>query len=371
MPRRKEPPRLWREERPGRRSYWYILDDGRKFSTGCPLERNSEAEQKLAEHIAAKWEPTGERKASKATITEVLLYYARVRIPDLAAPKWEGYRVQKLNEFWRNSRLTDITGERCRKYAAWRYGQGVGPSARRELEVLQAAIRLYHKEFTLDVVPVVTLPEKASPREDWLTRDQAARLLYAAWRRPESKHLARFILIGLYTGTRTDAILRLRWTESLYEGWIDLEKGIMHRKGRRAKESKKRQPPLRLYWRLSAHLRRWKRADEELGLTNVITYRGKPIEKLRRSWRMACEDAGLTTDGDCLFNPIKHHLRHTAATWLLCEGVSYADTADYLGMTEATLKRVYGHVHPNFHKNIAGRQRMIANETTRTNVNKT
>ena len=244
----------------------------------------------------------------------------------------------------------------------WRKSEGVGPSARRELEVLQAAIKLYHKEWMLDVVPVVTLPDKAPPREDWLTRDQAARLLYAAWRRPESKHLARFILLCIYTGTRTSAILGLRWVESLDEGWVDLDNGILFRKGRHVRETKKRQPPLRLYWRLAAHLQRWKRMDEACGITHVITYRGKPIQKLRRSWDLACGDAGLTTGAGFLFTPLKHHLRHTAATWLLGDGVSFADTADYLGMSEKVLRDTYAHVHPNFHKNIAGRPRMIANE---------
>jgi len=294
-----------------------------------------------------------------------------VRVPKLAVPNWEPYRIQKLDEFWRHLALADVNGQRCREYVRWRKSQGVGAGARRELEILKAAINFYHREFTLDVVPKVTLPDRPPPREDWLTREQAAWLLRAAWRRPESKHLARFILIALYTGTRTSAILGLRWRESLHEGWVDLDNGIIHRKGRRVQETKKRQPPLRVYWRLEAHLRRWKRIDEARGLTHVITYRGRPIQKLRGSWDMACKDAGLSTEAGFLFDPIKHHLRHTAATWLLSEGISFADTADYLGMSEEVLKNTYAHVHPNFHKNIAGRRRMIANETARKAVNKT
>ncbi len=371
MSRKKSPPRLWLEKRPGREAIWCILDAGRKISTGCSESRAGEAAGKLAAYIAESRETPGERKAAKVLIADVLLFYARVRIPQLATPNWEPYRVQKLGEFWGHLTLIDVTGDRCRKYVKWRKSEGVGPSARRELEVLQAAIRLYHKEWALDVVPAVTFPDKAPPREDWLTRDQAARLLYAAWRRPESKHLARFILIGLYTGTRTGAILGLRWVESLYEGWVDIDNGILFRKGRRVQETKKRQPPLRLYWRLTAHLKRWKRMDEGLGLTHVISYRGKPIAKLRRSWDFACKDAGLTTEAGFLFDPIKHHLRHTAATWLLSEGISFADTADYLGMSEKVLRTTYAHVHPNFHKNIAGRPRMIANEIARKAVNKT
>jgi integrase len=371
MPRKRQPARLWLEKRKGREPTYYILDGGRKISTGCTEARTQEAEEKFAEYIREKKEIPIEHRASKALIANILLYYTKVRLPELAVPNWEPYRLEKLADFWGDLRLSDVNGANCRKYVAWRKSEGVGPSARRELEVLQAAINLYHKEYTLDVVPVVTLPEKALPRQDWLTRQQAAKLLWAAWRRPESKHLARFILIAIYTGTRTGAILGLRWVESLDGGWIDLDREIMFRKGRRERETNKRRPPLRLYWRLTAHLRRWKRMDEALGLTYVITYRGKPINKLRRSWDQACEDAGLTTEAGFPFDPVKHHLRHTAATWLLGEGISFADTSDYLGMSEKVLRETYAHVHPNFHRNIAERPRMIANETARKTVNKT
>ena len=86
---------------------------------------------------------------------------------------------------------------------------------------------------------------------------------------------------------------------------------------------------------------------------------------------MACRDAGLTREAGFFFNPVKHHLRHTAANWLLRDGISFADTADYLGMSEKVLRSTYAHIHPDFHGNIAGRGRMIANETARKAANKT
>ncbi len=79
-------------------------------------------------------------------------------------------------------------------------------TARRELEVLSAAIGYAHKEHKIDYSIVIALPKKAPAKERFLTRSEAARLLWAAWR-GEAKHAARFILIGLYTGTRHDAIL--------------------------------------------------------------------------------------------------------------------------------------------------------------------
>jgi integrase len=314
MPRKKSRARLWLR-REGATATWIILDGGKQIRTGCPEHADQEAEKRLAEYLAQKYEAPGERRASKALIVDVLLFYLQNRIPHLAEPKWEAYRIQKLSEFWGDGKLSDITGKRCREYVAWRAGQGVGPSSRRELDVLSAAIGFYHKEFMLDVVPVVTKPAPPLPREGWLTRDQAAGLLWAAYRAPESKHLVRFILIGLYTGTRTAAILGLRWLRSPHDGSIDLDHGILYRRGAKTKETKKRQPPARLHWRLIPHLRRWHAADAMDGITHVISYRGNPVKKLRRSWAQACEIAGLPDD------IVKHSLRHTAATWLMQDRV--------------------------------------------------
>jgi hypothetical protein len=45
-----------------------------------------------------------------------------------------------------------------------------------------------------------------------------------------NRHLARFILIALYTGTRHDAILRLQWIPNTAGGWIDLASGVIYRR---------------------------------------------------------------------------------------------------------------------------------------------
>src|SRR5262249_17926135 len=133
-----------------------------------------------------------------------------------------------------------------------------------------------------------------------------------------------------------------------HAGSVDLQRGVLYRRGSRTKETRKRQPPARLHWRLIPHLRRWHAEDQARGITHVITYRGKPVEKLRRSWDQAREEAGIPDD------IVKHSLRHTAATWLMQDGVSVWEAAGYLGMSVETLENVYGHHHPDFQRNAAG-----------------
>ena len=79
--------------------------------------------------------------------------------------------------------------------------------------------------------------------------------------RAVGRHVARFILLGLYTGTRHGAICRAALMPTIGRGHVDLERGVFYRRAEGERETKKRQPPIRLPNRLLAHLRRWERSE--------------------------------------------------------------------------------------------------------------
>jgi integrase len=164
----------------------------------------------------------------------------------------------------------------------------------------------------------VVLPDKSEGRDIWLTRNQAAGLIRAAWRanqimqdrrtkRAVGRHLARFILVGLYTGSRSGAICGAALMPTIGRGHVDLERGVFYRRAVGARETKKRQPPVRLPDRLLAHLRRWHR----LGIAKhaVVEWNGKPVRSVRKAFDAAVKAAGLNGLG---ITP--HILRHTSAT---------------------------------------------------------
>lgn len=93
---------------------------------------------------------------------------------------------------------------------------------------------------------MVTLPDKPETTQQALTRAEAARLIRVARSRGQ-QHFARFTLIGLYTGTRKDAILNLRLSgPSTVGGWFDLKACVLYRKGEGEGATKKRRTPARL-----------------------------------------------------------------------------------------------------------------------------
>jgi integrase len=193
-----------------------------------------------------------------------------------------------------------------------------------------------HSEPPLASVPSIVLPPKAEPRDRWLTRPEARQLRHAAMRWP---HLYRFIVIGLLTGSRSGAILALKWD------WIDWKAGTMLRRDpRESQDARKRTPPVRMGSRLIRLMRRWHAKDGGTG--HVIHYNGQPVTRLQRTWRQAVKAAKLK-------DVTPHTLRHTRATWLMQAGIPIWEAAGALGMTPDILQSTYGKHHPDFQRRAA------------------
>src|ERR1700730_3754648 len=355
MPRRSKGARLWLRRRRGRAAIWVILDQGREISTDAGEDDIGAAESALAQYIGLKRRPDfGDGQPAKILIAHALAEYGEKHAPTTRRPDLIGAAISKLLDFFGDRTVATVTNATCISYVHWRVsqtdarasqtGKPIKPStARRELVVLGAALRWCWKEGKIDRPIPIWLPAQAGPRERHLTRGEAAAFLAGAlgWDRHGvrhhariNRHLARFILIALYTGTRHDAILRLQWIRNTAGGWIDLTSGVLYRRAAGSVDSIKRRPPVPIPPRLLPHLRRWR------GLTRryVIEYAGRPIRSQeRRAWHTARELAGLGTD------VTPHVLRHTCATMLLQMGISVYDVAGVLGTTEDVIRRTYGH----------------------------
>lgn len=369
MPQKRKPARLWlRTETDADgavKRWWIIKDAGRNIRTGCLEHQAAEATVRLAEHLADHYQPARGGRAAEITIGDVLTVYLDEKADLTAAPRTARQIIVRLNAFFGAMVVSSIKGKTCRDYVAER---GTASGARRDLEFLRAAVRHYHKEYGLDVIPAFTLPEKSPPRERYLTRAEAALLLWGAlgwerqgdgpnafWvRRRDQKrsHLARLILIGLYTGTRPGAILSLQWIRNTSGGYVDLDRGVIFRRaeGERVAHNK-RKPPVKMARRLIAHMARWKRLDgwEEglVGLRYAVHYNAAPIIKPNKAFRSAIAAAGLSSD------VTPHILRHTRGTWLAQAGVPSNEASASLGLTVEEYERTYLHNDPDFQSRAA------------------
>lgn len=341
MPRKAAGARLyWREDK----GVWLIRDTGRPDkSTGTGNRRD--AEKALAAYIAAKDTVAHTRRADQMPIAEVLDIYGREHAVTTAAPWRIGYAIDALLAFWGALSVADVKGETCRRYAKSRIRKFKDGSTapitdgtiRRELNVLQAAINYCHKEGYLLTPTTVTLPEKPPSRDRWLTRDEAARLIWSAYRSPKGKHLARFILVALYTGTRKEAILNLGFMPNTVGGWIDVERGVLYRRGADERETKKRRKPVRMTRRLLSHCKRW----EAMGARWLVQIDGQRVGDIKHAFEGARDRADLP-------DVTPHVLKHTAITWAMQKGLTVEDAADYFDTSAETIRKVYYHHSPHY-----------------------
>lgn len=337
MPRKRLPARLRLREREGREPRWVIVDGRQEIDTGCGPGDYQGAQEKLGEHISKTRQiDTSSRNPAQISVADVIALY----IQHNPAPPG-CYHATPLLNFFGLKTLGDINGQLCRKYAAQRGESVAQGTVRRELGTLQAAINFWHVESPLSAVPVVWKPSDSAPRDRVLTRTEAARMLNAA-RTLRLPYVGRFILIGLYTGTRHATINKLRWYESADAGWIDWQAGVIYRAGKAEKQTRKRRGAARLPDRLMAHVRRWARLDLSAGpQTAIIRYKGKPITRQQRGWEAVLKAAGCE-------DVTPHVMKHSATTWLLRAGVDLFTVSALTSTSMKTLETVYGHHDPEF-----------------------
>lgn len=273
-------------------------------------------------------------------IVDALSYYGEHHAPTLKAPERIGYCIDALLPFWGNLKVAEATGETCRRYAAYR---GVsGSTVRRELNCLQSALNLYSKEGYLQYAPTLTKPAEGERKNRWLTRDEVARLL-SQCRHPKRRHMAIFILIGVYTGTRHKAILSLQFQPNTEGGWIDTTNGLIYRRGEGERESIKRRTTAKLPRKLLAHLKRLERR----GSRYVVNIEGQRVGNIRKAFVGLREAAGL----DAAVVP--HTLKHTAITWGMQGQMHIPDAASFFGTSVETIQKHYWHHSPDFQQNAA------------------
>lgn len=379
MPRRSKGARLQlkaaRRNKSGKITHqatWIIRDNGRDVSTGCAKAEIATAEEKLRDYITSKHTPKRRvRHIDDIAIADVLSIYLDAQLDKLrnrfnvdsesedAVPDIRKFkkRIERLNEWWGARMLGEINGEACRAYTKKRGKKG---GARRDLEDLRAAIGHHAAEGYHREIVKVSLPEKGQPRDKWLTRSDAAKLVWTCWRYREMqkgsrrpmddvkvatskrplRHLARFILLGIYSGTRAGAIAAASPIPAIGRSYVDLERGRYYRLRQGSAKTNKRQPTVPIPLRLLAHLRRWHRLNPEA--KHFVEYNGQPVNSVKTAFKRAVTLAGLGPG----ISP--HTLRHTAATWLMQRGADPWQAAGYLGMSLEVLLNTYGHHHPDY-----------------------
>lgn len=362
MPRKSEGPQL----RPNTKKdgIWYIYWTEKRAGRSVSRERSTgtrdraEANRIFAEWLDAgggndsiRWD--GPRRAAQASIADVLAVYAQEHTAShTAAPERTGYAINALLSWWGERTCDYIKPETCRAYVRWRMSperpdksaatakrpdnngtRGVAEStAARELVVLRAALGYAFKNGKLVDRPFVEIPGKGPGRDRWLTRSEAARLLWESRRNTRARgHLPLFIMLALRTGARPGALFDLQWPQ------VDFTAGRIDFNPPGRKRTNKQRPiipiPRRLRWFL---LRAHARATSPY----VLSYEGHKLADVGKAFETACVRAGLT-------DVIPYTLRHSAGTWMAQRGVPLWQIGGWLGHSQEKTTELYSHHHPD------------------------
>ncbi|CTQ72789.1 integrase [Roseibium alexandrii] len=398
MPRPSKPARLWlrpaRKAKNGnsvKQAVYLILDAGKQISTGCGPDDRRGAEEAISRYIAEKTRQettrsTRRKTAEELSIAVVLARYMEVKGTKVARPNELGQRVKRLLEFWTDRTCDHISSVTCNDYVAFRSGKvwasatdasnprprkTTTAGARRELEDLRAAIGLATADGILSEPVRVFLPPENPNREEWLTEEEVEHLCQIArdtrevqtvhkgarkgqkveTRKKPLAHVERFIRVAVMTGTRSSAICQASFEREPDRPWIDLENGLFYRKAPgRAEHRNKKYPTIPLAPALVEEMIEWR----DSGAQYVVEFNGKPAN-CRKSFERLIRLAKLDK------HVVRHTLRHTAATWMMQEGVDLAEAAGYLGMSLETLQKRYAHHHPDYQKTAASKLAERAN----------
>ncbi|MBB3977397.1 integrase [Rhizobium azooxidifex] len=222
-----------------------------------------------------------------------------------------------------------ITKEDCRAHTIARHQSGISDGTiHTELGHLRTVLVWAEKNRLIDKAPQIERPAKPDPKDRYLTREEAQRILASA----KTPHLRTAIHLMLGTAARVTAILELKWDR------VDFDRKLIHLRDPDDKVKRKGRAIVPINSTLLTALR-----DAQAGaLTDyVVEWGGEPVKSLKRGIATAAREAKIK-------DVSAHVFRHTAAVWMAEAGVPMEEISQYLGHSSAEItRRVYARYSPD------------------------
>lgn len=188
----------------------------------------------------------------------------------------------------------------------------------------------------------VPMPDPNNERDRVLGTQEWVHLYNVA-----ADHLKPILLIAYQLGLRWGEIMSLTWD------CVDLQRGFLCVLGAKCKTGERRLIPLTPEVR---HMLREKSKVHHLGTNHVFLYEGHPIQRVKRSFKTACRNAGIQ---DLRF----HDLRHCAATNLRRAGVDTVTAMKIVGHKSERMHRRYNSVSEEDLTKAAGKLNVYISNT--------
>jgi len=228
-----------------------------------------------------------------------------------------------------------VTKGECQSYieARRRAGKSDG-SIHTELGHLRTVLVWAQKCRLISHAPDIHRPEKPSPKDRHLTREEVQKLMAAA----TQPHVRLAMHLMLATAARVSALLELKWDR------VDFERRLIYLNDPTVAARRKGRATVPINDTLFAALQEAKQG----ALTDyVIEWAGDRVKSIKKSISTAARLANVE-------DVSPHVYRHTAAVWMAEAGISIPEIAQYLGHSNPTITyRVYARYSPSHLRNAA------------------
>lgn len=265
------------------------------------------------------------------TVKEIINGYSADRKPKIRSPETLESCCNNINRFLGHILHDDLSRQDIEAYAENLLSAGKSASTiSRNLSVLRSAIFWAEREKWVVNGFKFRMPVSKGPRrERWITKEEARTLLNACKKR--GMHLYTFTLLALSTAARKSAITDLKWDA------VDFKRKLIDFSAIAGGKNKRRSV-VPMNDELFEHMKIMRNFSVS---DHVIEYAGKQVTTIYKVFKRAANDAGVK-------DVSPHIMRHTAATWMIMDGVPLREIARFLGDTEEMVEKVYGKHSPQY-----------------------
>jgi integrase len=222
----------------------------------------------------------------------------------------------------------DISDEKISEYTAARRAAGrKDGTINTQLGKLARIIAFGADKGICKAARKIERPKQSPARQWYVPKEDAPRLIEACG----APHIRTFVVLAITTAARMGALLELTWDR------VDFDRGLIILGDGQERGNKHRATvPMNDTSREElAYARRF-------GISEyVIEHGGAKVASVKKGVKAAGVRAGMPWLS-------AHVLRHTAAMWMVSEGVPIAKVARYLGDTIASVEARYGSFAPGY-----------------------
>ncbi len=236
-----------------------------------------------------------------------------------------------LRPFWEQVEPSLVDEEMCKDYARQR--AKAESTVRYELIQVSTALKWGRDKDYITAKPEMWLPTVPEGEIKYLSREQFARFFDAV----KADHARTYVMIGLHTAARPQAILELTWDR------VDFMRRTINFIPPDHKQTKKKRVVVPMSDELLACLQK---AYQARTCEYVIERGGEGVKSVKKAFQAASERSTVRAT--------PYTLRHTGAVWAAENGVSMAELAQFMGHDDdRTTQKHYARFSPEHLRNVA------------------